>query len=144
MKTYLLSAAGVVFLSVVVSLIVPDGKMHKMVTFAMRLICIFVLISPLVSLFKGEVADTGTVGDIDYTFVEQIYSVHQSEQLEKLLLENLSAKTDCVVKVLYDGEDFKVDSVEVAVEENFELSDKIYEYLKWMGYINITVYAKGT
>lgn len=144
MKTYLLSAAGVVFLSVVVSLIVPDGKMHKMVIFAMRLICIFVLISPLVSLFKGEVADTGAGSDIDYTFVEQIYSEHQSEQLEKLLLKELSAETDCFVKVAYDGEDFKVNSVEVALKENFELSDKIYEYLQGLGYINITVYAKGT
>ena len=142
MRTYLLSAAAVIFLSVIVSLIVPEGKMHKMVIFSMRLICIFVLISPLVSLFKGGVDDAGSGGDIDYAFVEQIYSGHQSEQLEKLLLADLSVKTECSVSVVYDGEDFKVSSVEVAVE-NSELNDKIYAYLTELGYINITVYAKG-
>lgn len=143
MKTYLLSAAGVVFISVVVSLIVPEGKMHKMVTFAMRLICIFVLITPLVSLFRGEVADTESEGNINYAFVEQIYSEHQSAQLEKLLSKDLSVEADCTVTVLFDGEDFKISSVEVCVE-NFELNEEIYAYLEELGYINITVYAKGT
>lgn len=145
MKAYLLSAAGVIFLSVIVSLIVPEGKMHKMVTFSMRLICILVLISPLVSLFKGGVDNTGSGGDIDYAFVEQVYSQHQSEELEKLILKELSAETDCSVTVLYDGKDFKVNSVAVEINENFEkFNGQIYEYLEGLGYINITVYAKGT
>ena len=33
MKIYLLSAAGVIFLSVIVSLLIPEGKLNKTITF---------------------------------------------------------------------------------------------------------------
>ena len=52
MKAYLLSAVGVIFLSVVISLLVPEGKLKKSVTFIMRLICILVLIQPVTGIFK--------------------------------------------------------------------------------------------
>ena len=58
MKVYLLTAAGVIFLSVVVSLLIPEGKLHKSVTFVMRLICIVVLIQPVTGIFK--IGDSAT------------------------------------------------------------------------------------
>ncbi len=52
MKTYLLTAAGVIFLSVIVSLLIPEGKLNKSIVFVMRLACIFVLIQPITGIFK--------------------------------------------------------------------------------------------
>ena len=52
MKAYLLSAAAVIFLSVIVSLIIPEGKLNKKKVFVMRMVCIFVLISPNTGNFK--------------------------------------------------------------------------------------------
>ena len=57
MKEYLLSAVGVIFLSVIVSLIVPDGKLNKTIVFIMRMVCIFVLIQPVSGIFKITDAD---------------------------------------------------------------------------------------
>ena len=47
MKGYLLTAAGVIFLSVIVSLIIPDGKLNKTIVFVMRMACILVLLQPI-------------------------------------------------------------------------------------------------
>ena len=44
MKTYLLTAAGVIFLSVIISLVIPEGKLNKSIVFVMRMACILVLI----------------------------------------------------------------------------------------------------
>ena len=144
MKTFLLSATGVIFLSVIVSLLIPEGKLNKTTTFIMRLICIMVMIQPLTEIFgiKDSASDANRV---DYAYVCEIYSGHQSGELEKLIFEKFGARTKCSVEVIYKGDEFKVDSVAVLVEENnSELIKDIYEYLGQLQYINITVYAEST
>ena len=37
MKIYLLTAAGVIFLSIIVSLVIPEGKLNKTIVFVMRM-----------------------------------------------------------------------------------------------------------
>ncbi len=85
MKTYLLSAAAVIFLSVIVSLLIPEGKLHKTITFIMRLVCIAVLVQPVKGIF--DLKPTGSVDNVDYTFIAQTYTKGQSAELEKRILE---------------------------------------------------------
>lgn len=144
MKTYLLSAAGVIFLSVVISLLVPEGKLNKTITFIMRLVCIFVLIQPITGIFNiganDKVKDT-----VDYAFVSSAYSDQQSEQLEKLLLSEFEVQTECSVTVEHADEGFKITDMQVKLfEEDEKLIANIYAYLRELGYINITVYAEST
>ncbi|MDE6274078.1 MAG: stage III sporulation protein AF [Clostridiales bacterium] len=54
MKGYILSIAGVVLLSAVVAVIAPNGKMGKFVKGTVKLIGLVILITPFVSLFRGE------------------------------------------------------------------------------------------
>ncbi|MCH5148960.1 MAG: stage III sporulation protein AF [Clostridiales bacterium] len=144
MKTFLLSATGVIFLSVIISLLIPEGKLNKTITFIMRLICIMVMIQPLTEIF-GIKDSASEASRVDYVYVCEIYSEHQSGELEKLILENLGARTKCSVEVVYEDDEFKVDRVTVSVEENnSELIKDIYEYLGQLQYINITVYAEST
>lgn len=144
MEKYLLSAAGVIFLSVIVSLIIPEGKLNKTITFVMRLICILVLIQPLTGIFK--ISSVWNGGDFfDYAYVCGEYSEHQSSQLQILLHNEFDLQTDCSVEVIYEDAQFKVNSVEVRVNENeTDFIEKIYAYLQQLGYINITVYAKSS
>lgn len=146
MKVYLLTAAGVIFLSVIVSLLLPEGKLHKSVTFVMRLICIFVLIQPVTGIFKiKDTTSTLSENFFDYEYVSGVYSDHQSEQLETLLKNKFEVDTDCVIKVDYTAGEFKAIEVKVAVNKNNqELIEEIYAYLDGLGYINITVYAKSS
>ena len=86
MKTYLLTAAGVIFFSVIVSLLIPNGKLNKTIVFVMRMACILVLLQPITGIFKI----TSTVIDeplFDYVYICKVYSDDQSEQLEKLILK---------------------------------------------------------
>ena len=144
MKTYLLTAAGVIFLSVIVSLLIPEGKLNKSIVFVMRLACIFVLIQPITGIFKIK---SSTVNEplYDQEFICKVYSDNQSEQLEKLIAEKLSETCDCVVDIKFDNGEFKVNGVTVEVNsQKNESIDKIYAYLQEKGYINITVYAKSS
>ena len=147
MKTYLLSAAGVIFLSVIVSLLMPEGKLNKSVTFAMRIICILVLIQPLTALVKrGDSANDAAVESmVDYEYVCTVYQNHQSVQLENLLKTEFGIDTDCTVFVEYADGEFSVVGAEIRLDRNnAKLIDKIYAYLDGLGYINITVYAEST
>lgn len=144
MKTYLLGAAGVIFLSVIVSLLVPEGKLNKTITFIMRLVCILVLIQPITGIFKIGSGDGTAENNVDYVFVESVYSEHQSEQLEKLIASEFGVDSDCAVNVDFNNGEFKVMSAEIKIKENnTQIIDKIYEYLTGRGYINITVYAES-
>ncbi len=141
MTAYLLSATGVIFLSVIVSLIIPEGKLNKTIVFIMRLCCIFVLIRPITGIFKTE--SEATREFVDYGFVGSVYSENQSEQLENLIYEKFGKECGCEVTVEYSDGEFSVSGASVEVyENNDDLIDKIYAYLKELGYINISVYAK--
>ncbi len=143
MKTYLLTAAAVIFLSVIVSLIIPHGKLNKTIVFVMRMACILVLIQPITGIFKLKPSSTDeTLYDTEY--VASVYTKNQSESLEKLLYKEYTEECDCQVNVVYSEGKFKVDSVSVQTSsENDKLISDIYAYLKKLGYINITVYAKS-
>lgn len=142
MKAYLLTAAGVIFLSVIASLLVPNGKLNKSITFVMRIICIAVLIQPITGLFKFE--QTSTELDLfDYEYVASMYTINQSEYLEKQLFDKFGVQTECKVDVRFGDNTFYVDSVTVEILENSEISQQIYAYLEELKYINISVYEKS-
>lgn len=144
MQIYLLSAAGVIFFSVIVSLLIPEGKLYKTITFVMRLICIVVLIQPVTRIFEISPAETSD-NYFDSEYVSAQYSRHQSIQLEQLISDKFSAESDCVVEVVYDDGQFKVNGVEVALNlDDKKNIESIKSYLQELGYINITVYAKST
>lgn len=143
MTTYLLSAAGVIFLSVIISLIIPEGKLNKTIVFVMRLCCIFVLLRPISGIFKLQSEETFSQY-FDYEYVCRAYSENQSEQLEAALEEKFETELDCKVVIVYEDGNFKADSVNIEVfGDDKKIIDEIYAYLDGLGYINISVYAKS-
>ena len=143
MKEYLLTAAGVIFLSVIVALLVPEGKLNKTIVFVMRMICIFVLLQPITGLFK--ISNVATDQPMyDYEYISEVYSDNQSEQLKTIIKQEFNTECECFVEITYSEGNFKVKSVRVEVNLNDgKIIDEIYAYLEEKGYINITVYAKS-
>lgn len=144
MKTYLLTAAGVIFLSVIVSLIIPEGKLNKTIVFVMRMACILVLIQPISGIFKiNETA--ASVPLYDYMYVVKAYSNNQSRELENLILKKFKLESSCNVEIKFEDERFKVESVIVEINsDDKKIIEEIYAYLQKLDYINITVYAKSS
>ena len=138
MKAYLLTAAGVIFLTVMVSFIAPEGKLKKSVNFVLRLVSICIIIQPVTKLFKFTPQESAA--DYDYGYICAVYAQNQSALVTKKVNEELGLDCVCVVDISYDGE--KISENGVAVEGKFENSvtiEKITAYLKELGYINITV-----
>ena len=143
MKVYLISATAVIFLSVIVSLVIPEGKLNKTIVFIMRMACIFVLIQPITGIFKISTKATDSAF-FDYEYICKVYSDNQSEQLEKLISEKFAVESECFINIVYKNGEFIVDGVSVQINEADEkIIEDIYEYLAELKYINISVYAKS-
>lgn len=142
MTAYLVTACGAVFLSVVVSFIIPQGKLNKTITFVLRIVCIVILISPLADIFT--ISDDEFDDMVDYDYICAVYSKNQSRALEEGIAEEFSAQSECTVSIAYGEDGFYAESVEVCLLSSYEgLADKIYEYLEEADYINITVYESA-
>lgn len=141
MKNYLITACGAVFLSVIVSFIIPQGRLGKTITAVFRIVCIAILLTPVTNLF--DITDSSYADYTDYQFICEVYGSNQSDALEQSLLEELNAETRCTVNIVYSDGKFSVESVEVCLlNGNEEIIKKIYEYLVSNDYINITVYEE--
>lgn len=143
MKAYLLTAVGAIFLSVIISFVLPEGRLKKSVNFILRLVCIGVLIQPAIKLFDFSTTKQESYANYDY--VCQVYAQNQSQLLTKKVSEELNYDCVCVVEIVYDGKQIKENGV--TVEGNFvdvQTIETITEYLKELGYINITVNEKNT
>ncbi len=142
MTAYLTAACGAVFLSVVVSFIIPQGKLAKTINFVLRIACIAILISPLAKLFS--ISDEEFDSMVDYDYICSLYSENQSASLEKFIKEEFGAQSECSVNVVYGDEGFYAESVEVCLIGSYgDSAYEIYEYLKEADYINITVYESS-
>ncbi len=139
---YLYAALGVVFLTVIAGLLIPEGKLKKSINFVLRLVCICVLIRPVTNLFglDNKVENI----ELDYDYICEVYSENQSKLVTQKVIENCAV--DCVCTVLITYEEDKIKENGVIVSANFkdeQTISKIKEYLKGLGYIDITVNDEG-
>lgn len=107
MKAYLLTIAGVIILSAVVSILVSDGKMGKFIKGMMRLFVFSVVIVPFISMF-GEKDFVFSTAEIES---DEGYLIRCSEILEekdeKEIIEFLSREYGIIgeAEVVRDNSD---------------------------------------
>ena len=77
MKVYILSIAGVVLLTAVITIIAPGGKMGKFLKGATKLVILFVMVSPLASwVTEGDLSfQTASIG------MDEEYLAHCADRL---------------------------------------------------------------
>lgn len=128
MGAWLLKITGVIALSALSSLLIPNGQTKKYVKGIFALITLFVLVSPLPKLLKSDFSgfpnafDTASELEINETFLYGVATnayKTQERNIEKFLKENgIEAKVKFVVKSETSSE---IDYVNVI------LSDKSFE-----------------
>lgn len=137
MKEYILSIAGAVMLSAVVSMILPEGKMGKFVKGGLKLVVLVVLVSPFVSFFSGGSFDFSDGGKLktDGGYLEKSVSLMadaDERDVYNLIKENFGVES--VVRVEYSSEEFpsrkKISVIVVnfgiyGEDEHIDIIDKI-------------------
>ncbi len=138
MKAYLAVAAGTVFLSILCSILVPEGKLKKTVLFSLRMVCLVALIQPVYNLFSF--ADSELSDICDYSFICEMYSNQQEKAAESEIYNKFGESCTCEITIEYSDGEFIQTAIDVITDSgNSETISQIYEYLNGLGYINIIV-----
>lgn len=95
-SSWIVSIAGVIALSVLIELIMPDGQMNKYIKSIFSFIIVFVIISPIPKLLKQEITfseffDSENSFSIDENYLEQV-------NLNKLTSSQEAIEHQCLEK----------------------------------------------
>ena len=145
MQAYILSVAGAVILSVVVSLVLPEGRLAPLIRGAAKLITLLMLVSPLLSLFRGESffqgSDTAAEEDRFLLSCTQLAETNAERAIGSWLEEEFGVLAESRVTFAQDGS-YSAKEVTVCVtdfgiygeEAHIDISLQIGETLeKWFG-----------
>ncbi len=92
-KTWILSIAGIIILSAMLSLILPEGKAGKLIKSILALLVILVIIKPLFSIFSG--------GEVSFTPENQTIVTEQQNFIDYIngkKIESYKTNTEQILK----------------------------------------------
>ena len=93
-SSWVLSISGVCILSVIIDLVIPDGKTNSIIKNVFSYAIVLVVIMPLPKLFKANNGFQDLFSQVDYTIQDDyIYNVNQAK---------LDKWTECIVTGLND------------------------------------------
>ncbi len=120
MSGYILSIAGIILLSAVVTMIAPSGRMGKFIRGITKLACLAVLIAPFTSFAEGkgfEFAPAAFQTDGDYMQTcAALAERGEAEKITAYLQEKFSVKAEVCVSCEGDSP-FSVKKVAVEVKD---------------------------
>ena len=135
MKSVLTIATGVVFISLIATYVIPNGKLRRSINLVLRLACILALVSPVLKLILPDVK----VEYVNYNQVATVFEKSQENYLQKLILDKFGADCECNLIIEYDGNIIAEKGIVIKIKDNFDKREQIYSYLIELGYINIIV-----
>lgn len=120
MKAYILSIVGVVLLTAIVGMIAPSGKMGNFIKGTVKLVGVFVLVSPFVTLLsgKGEVFGDKAAYETDETYLERsadLMAEADGREIAAYLREKYSLTAE--VSVIREIPSFFVKSIAVKISD---------------------------
>lgn len=107
-STWVMSIVGIVMMTLVVDIIIPEGQTNKYIKSIFSLLTVFVIASPLPGLIKSDfnIADVFAPVEsvaLDENFLQALYS-DRVEVLEKKAVDALSAAGVTQIKVTVAAE----------------------------------------
>ncbi len=134
MKAYVLSIAGVVLLSAIVTLVLPNGKMGGAIRAGCKLVCLLVLIAPFATLATGKSLSVQTVLE-DGAYLATCQSLAEEGEAGKIeLLLNqdygitTEVRVECEAKSPFSVKKVTVEIVDfgiIASEEHINIMKKV-------------------
>ena len=139
-SAWVLSIVGIVILTLIVDIILPEGQTNKYIKSVFAVITVFVIALPIPSLFNGDIDIGGVLkneqaGGIDTTFIENLMQERASVVKDELLKEYKANGIDNVeVEISYkDDVKFSIEkifinvknSVIVGSDKNINIKEKV-------------------
>ena len=107
MQAYLLSVAGAVLLSAVVSILVPEGRLGPVIRGVTKLVTLLLLVSPVISLLRGasfSVEETALGEDADFlSYCAERVEKRDEHSVEARLLEEYGISAVADLDLAADG-----------------------------------------
>ncbi len=114
MNSYLLSVSVIVFLTSIISLILPDGKMGKCVKSFFSILILLVIISPIFKLSEFDLESS--LSEISYTQDDYLYYINETK--------TKSLEKDCETLLEKHGVAYAVVDIEYFIDSEYVYSIK--------------------
>lgn len=139
-SAWVLSIVGIVILTLIVDIILPEGQTNKYIKSVFAVITVFVIALPIPSLFNGDIDIGGVLkneqaGVIDTAFIENLMQERAAVVKDELLKEYKTNGIDNVeVEISYkDDVKFSIEkifinvknSVIVGSDKNINIKEKV-------------------
>ena len=139
-SSWVLSIVGIVILTLIVDIILPEGQTNKYIKSVFAVITVFVIALPIPSLFNGDIDIGGVLkneqaGVIDTAFIENLMQERASVVKDELLKEYKANGIDNVeVEISYKADvKFNIEkifinvknSVIVGSDKNINIKEKV-------------------
>lgn len=141
MRDYVLRIAGAVLISAVMSLIVPNGKMGKLIQGMGQLFVVLILVSPVVSFLSGG-SFSFRYDDLtnDDSFIQastELAQERDAETIETFLRETFDIQTEVIVCRIADGS-YRLEKIVVEIidfginkkEEHIDITTQVQSRLQ--------------
>ena len=120
MKAYILSIAGIVLISAVVTMIAPSGKMGKFVRGTTKLMILLVMLAPIISWLEGktELSLSSSSIDTDEAYLERCVSLMEegdAREIAAYLLSEYGVTAEIYTE--RNGDTFRLQKITVNVTD---------------------------
>ena len=142
---WVISIVGVVFLSVLADIVLPQGQTNKYIKSIFAIVTVFVIVSPLPTLFDSFADQTDLLFEqqtvsIDDSFLNQLVESKQIEQqnfIEKLCNENGILNIKSNITINFDEGKYKIDLIEIYIknaviqneDKNINIKEKLQQLI---------------
>lgn len=121
---WVISVVGIVLLSILADIILPHGQTNKYIKNIFAIITVFVIVTPLPSLFKnisyqGDLIIQQETPVVDENFLNQLAISKQVEQevfLENVFEENGYSNIHPDIRILFEEGIYKIDLIEINIK----------------------------
>ncbi len=121
---WVISVVGIVLLSILADIILPHGQTNKYIKNIFAIITVFVIVTPLPSLFEnvsyqGDLIMQQETPVVDENFLNQLAISKQAEKetvLTNIFKENGYSNINANVHILFEEGVFKIDLIEINIK----------------------------
>lgn len=129
-SAWVLSIVGIVLLTLIVDIVLPDGQTGKYIKSVLAIITVFVIASPVPSLISGDIDIGSVVSDYDAAEVDETFLQDLFDARAEILKDTLAAEFEkngiekVEITITYDKEEYTFGIEKILLDTTNAVSDE--------------------